>query len=91
MDGRIHGGVLAALLDGAMCNCLMALGVTAVTADFQVRYRHPVRVGAEARVEARRLGQRGSVHDMEAVLIQDDYVKARAKARFHDGDESPWP
>ena len=89
--GRIHGGVLAALLDGAMSNCLLALGVDAVTADFHVRYRRPVRVGVEARVEAHRCEQRGPLHDMEAVLLQDGQVMATARARFYDGEASPWP
>lgn len=90
LEGRVHGGVLAALLDGAMSNCLLALGVVAVTADFQVRYLAPVLVGQGARVEARRLEQRGPLHDMEALLYQGRTLKARAKARFYDGAADPW-
>ena len=89
-EGRLHGGVVAALLDGAMSNCLMALGIEAVTADLQIRYLHPVEVGVEARIAAKRREQRGPVHDMEAWLIQDGQTRAKARARFFEGDGVSW-
>ena len=41
-SGLLHGGVTAALLDGAMTNCLFAHGVEGLTAELTVRYRDPV-------------------------------------------------
>ena len=49
---------MAALLDGAMSNCLMALGIESVAADLQVRYAHPVEVGVADRVVAKRRQRR---------------------------------
>ena len=34
--GRLHGGIIAAALDGAMTHCLFALGRRAVTAELTV-------------------------------------------------------
>lgn len=59
-EGTLHGGVVAALLDSAMTNCLFARGVAAVTARLDVRYRHPVCLdeGAEVTASVSRLGTR---------------------------------
>jgi len=40
--GILHGGVIAALLDAAMTNCLFARGRHGLTAELCVRFRHPV-------------------------------------------------
>jgi len=39
-DGHLHGGILAALLDGAMTNCLFSYGIPAVTGELAVRMVH---------------------------------------------------
>ena len=96
LAGRLHGGVVAALLDGAMSHWLLARGLEAVTADLQVRYVHPVEVEVPATVGARRRERRGSIHEMEAWLIQDGQLRARAHARFLEEERPaergvPWP
>ncbi len=48
--GRLQGGIAASLLDSAMTNCLFARGVTAVTAELNCRYRHPVYTGTSVRI-----------------------------------------
>jgi uncharacterized protein (TIGR00369 family) len=50
--GLLHGGVIALLLDATMTNCLFTRGECGVTADLAVRYRHPVRSDAPARLRA---------------------------------------
>ena len=42
--GLLHGGVISALLDGAMTNCLMARGTPGLTARLEVRFLKPVAV-----------------------------------------------
>jgi uncharacterized protein (TIGR00369 family) len=42
-DGMIHGGVIAALLDAAMVQCLMGHGVIGYTARMNIRYIKPVK------------------------------------------------
>src|SRR5690606_26711624 len=46
--GVVHGGIAACVLDGAMTNCLFRQGISAYTADLQVRYRHPLLVNCPA-------------------------------------------
>jgi acyl-coenzyme A thioesterase PaaI-like protein len=80
--GRVHGGVIAAALDGAMTHCLFALGRTAVTAELDVRFKHPVATGRPATVRARLVRDLGPLYLLEAELVQDGVVKAAASAKF---------
>jgi acyl-coenzyme A thioesterase PaaI-like protein len=80
--GRLHGGVIAAALDGAMTHCLFALGRTAVTAELNVRFRHPVATGRPATVRARLERDLGPLYLLEAELVQDGVVKAAASGKF---------
>lgn len=82
--GSLHGGVISALLDGAMTHCLFAHGQAGVTAELKVRYRHPV--GTDHIAVVRGWIRRSSppLHLMEAELLQDGQVKATATAKFMD-------
>jgi len=80
--GFVQGGVVAALLDTAMTNCLFARGFVGVTADLQVRYLKPVRVGAEATIRAWLDRSRRLTHQLGAELVQDGEVVARAVGKF---------
>jgi len=50
--GRMHGGVVSALLDGAMTQCLFAHDDQAVTAVMHLRFRHPAPLDRELQVRA---------------------------------------
>jgi uncharacterized protein (TIGR00369 family) len=78
----VHGGVVAALLDGAMTNCLFFRGIAAVTADLNVRYRHPLRTGKTARVVAGVKGELSPLFVMEASILQDGLTCATAVGKF---------
>jgi acyl-coenzyme A thioesterase PaaI-like protein len=80
--GRLHGGIIAAALDGAMTHCLFALGRTAVTAELTVRFRHPVATGRPATVRARLERDLGPLYLLEAELVHDGVIKAVASAKF---------
>lgn len=64
-DGVVHGGILAALLDDAMANCLWLRGIAAVTAKMALRYREPVQVGTPLLVYGRLLQERDKVATAE--------------------------
>jgi acyl-coenzyme A thioesterase PaaI-like protein len=64
-DGVVHGGILAAILDDAMANCLWLRGVAAVTARMDLRYREPVQVGTHLLVYGRLLQERERVATAE--------------------------
>lgn len=80
--GLVHGGITASLLDGAMMNCLFARGIIAVTADLQVRYRHPLRPGQAGTVTAEVVRQSTPVFVLHARIRQNDRVCATAVGRF---------
>lgn len=64
-DGVVHGGILAALLDDAMANCLWLRGIAAVTAKMALRYREPVQVGEHLLIYGRLLQEREKVATAE--------------------------
>jgi len=80
--GLLHGGVVSAVLDGAMAHCLFRLGRVGHTGSLQVRFRHPILVGKTASVEARLELSRGRLHVLSARLEQEGTIKAEASARF---------
>jgi acyl-coenzyme A thioesterase PaaI-like protein len=57
-DGIVHGGILAAVLDDAMANCLWLRGIPVVTAKMTLRYREPVRIGSSLLVYGRVIQER---------------------------------
>ncbi len=82
--GILHGGVISAIFDGAMGNCLFAMGKTAVTVEITTRFRHPVVVFKEAVVNARIKRESYPVYCLEAEIVQDGQVKATAQGKFYD-------
>lgn len=64
-DGVVHGGILAAVLDDAMANCLWLRGVAAVTAKMELRYREPVSVGTRLLIYGRLLDERRNIATAE--------------------------
>ncbi|TWU66532.1 MULTISPECIES: PaaI family thioesterase [Crateriforma] len=78
----LHGGVICMMLDGVMTNCIFATGVTAVTADMNVRFLHPVASSGSITLKANISDSSSMLYYLEAELIQDGKTKARATARF---------
>jgi uncharacterized protein (TIGR00369 family) len=81
--GRIHGGILATLLDEVMAQLLYRRAETAVTAELTVRFKRAAPVGRELLVEARQVGARGRLIEVEAeARFTDGTVVATARAKF---------
>jgi uncharacterized protein (TIGR00369 family) len=81
-SGMVHGGIIAALLDSAMTNCLLGRGIAAVTADMHIEYIEPLRVGATAVVWARLTRTRSPLFVLESKISQNGRVTALATAKF---------
>jgi uncharacterized protein (TIGR00369 family) len=81
--GTLHGGVISALLDAAMTNVLFSVGVVAVTAELNVRFLSPVRLGRAVDVRASivRATSR-SLYYLDSRLVQGGQVVARGSAKF---------
>jgi uncharacterized protein (TIGR00369 family) len=71
-DGVVHGGILAALLDDAMANCLWLRGIPVATAKMALRYRQPVRVGSRLLVYGRLVQEREKVAVAEGWVTTTD-------------------
>ena len=79
---RLHGGVVATLLDAAMTHCLFSRGVRGVTARLNIRYRHPVDVGTDAVVRAWLVRDAAPLYVLRAEIHQEDRLRALAEAKF---------
>lgn len=80
--GLVHGGIIAALLDGAMTNALFAGGTVAVTAEITVRYRHPLPLGAQATVTGRITRREPPLYLAAASISSDGVVHATCTGKF---------
>jgi acyl-coenzyme A thioesterase PaaI-like protein len=80
--GLLHGGVIAALLDGAMTNCLFALGNPALTVELKVRYHAGVFAAEESLIQARLEDDSHGLYQLRAELRQSGVVKASATGKF---------
>jgi len=80
--GLLHGGMISAMLDAAMTNCLFALGVEALTADLRIRFRMPVPTNARIRLRASLLDERPPLYRLAASLLVDGVVYASAEGKF---------
>lgn len=88
-DCRMHGGVIATLLDAAMTNCLFAHGVAGVTAELTTRCRQPVEASSPVHVRARRDRSSHGLYFLRAELVQGGTVKATAAATFMERARLP--
>jgi hypothetical protein len=43
-DGMIHGGLIAAMIDSSMVQCLMGHGIIGYTTDLAIKYCKPVQI-----------------------------------------------
>jgi len=80
--GYLHGGVIAALLDSAMTNCLFAHGHATLTGELNVRFLKPVAVSTPAIISAWVVESFPPLFRMEADLRQNGKSMARATAKF---------
>lgn len=81
-DGILHGGIVSTLLDAAMTNCLLKLGIKALTADLHIRFIAPVTVGQTIHMKATILKHRRHVYFMESSLWSENTELAKAAAFF---------
>ena len=80
--GMLHGGVIASLVDGAMTNCMFVHGLPAITAELNVRFRHPVVINQVAVVRAWIERSSPPLHLLKAEILQDGQLKAAASGKF---------
>lgn len=90
-SGLLHGGVISALLDGAMTNCLFAHGTVAVTAELTVRFRHPITLDAPVTVSAKIVRSCHPLHVLEGRIVQAGQLKAKGTGKFMTSPDTSTP
>jgi acyl-coenzyme A thioesterase PaaI-like protein len=82
-DGMVHGGVLAAIIDASMTQCLMGHGIAGYTAELSVRYRKPVLLNRETGINTRMFNERfKKLCTLETAVTQGKQTCVTANARF---------
>jgi len=64
--GIVHGGIIGLVLDEIIVNLLWKLGISAVTAEFTVRFKMPVHIDEELEFTSRVLDKKGRLLLVEA-------------------------
>ena len=84
-DNRIHGGVIAAIIDESMVHFLMARGITGFTTELSVKYRHPVFVDRNATIKTTQTDVLldGLLVVMHSEIIQNKKTAITAEAKFY--------
>ena len=77
-----HGGVISAILDGAMTNCLFARGITAVTGELNVRFRQEVLLAREISIKAWISRESDPLFILKGEIVQDGISKAISTGKF---------
>lgn len=85
----LHGGIISALLDGAMANCMLSKGIHAVTAELNIKFIHSVICNEPVVVEGWLTRSTTRLHLLEARIIQAKEIMATAKAKFMQIVEPP--
>lgn len=79
---RVHGGVIATLLDSSMVHALFAQGVTGVTAELTIRYLQRVHIGDPIHVTGWFDVKRHAIYLCRAEVHQGGVLAVRASAKF---------
>ena len=81
-SGLLHGGIIAAMLDGAMTNCLFARSICGLTAELKVRFHQSVAASEEVSLQAWLDDDAHGLYQLHAELTQSGVVKASANGKF---------
>ena len=81
-EGIVHGGLIGLVLDEIMLNLAWRMGLRAVTAALDLRFREAVRVGERVEFTGRITGRKGRLVLAEAeARSPDGALVAEAKAK----------
>lgn len=82
-DDMVHGGIIAAIIDACMTQCLMGHGIVAYTVDLSIEYLHPVFIDRVACLETRiTSAKRSMIYNLACEVRQEEKIKVQARARF---------
>ena len=80
---KLHGGIIATLLDEVMAWAPSSFDSWAVTAEMTIRYRSPAMPGEELEAEGRVVGRRRRIYEVSGVVRgADGRVIAEGRGRY---------
>ena len=83
VEGKLHGGMIAVLLDEASSKVMSGMGIHAVTNSLRISYVRPVPTETELAIKARYSRQEADRHWVEAEIAQiDGEILACSKGIF---------
>jgi len=71
-EGKLHGGILATLLDEVMAWAPSSYDAWAVTAQMHLRYRSPANPGERLTAEAQVVGRRRRIYEVRGEIRGED-------------------
>jgi len=86
-EGIMHGGVLSALLDTAMAQCLLQQNIEAVTGELNVRFFDPVDCNSTLTIRAWVDSTLPPLFHLRAQIRVGDTIVCKAKAKFMQRDK----
>lgn len=79
----VHGGILAAIIDAAMTQCLMGHGIAGYTGELSIRFRGPVMLNSVTEMETILVNDRfDKLYEIETAILQENKTCVAAKAKF---------
>lgn len=88
-EGMVHGGVIAAIIDASMAQCLMGHDIVAYTADLSVRYRRPVTVETPFDIcTSLTCSRSGFLYWLESEIKQNAVLSVKATGKFFKTDSN---
>jgi acyl-coenzyme A thioesterase PaaI-like protein len=82
-DGMTHGGVIAAIVDASMAQCLMGHGVVGYTTDLSIKYRKPVKVCKRTMLKTSIITVNvGLLYTLKCEIMQSHNLVVEATGRF---------
>lgn len=81
-DGIMHGGVISALLDSAMTNCLHYHSIEAVTGELNVKFYNSVPCNANLQIKANIEKNMNPLYMLKAEIRYQNKLMAAANAKF---------
>jgi acyl-coenzyme A thioesterase PaaI-like protein len=82
-DSMVHGGIIAAIIDASMAQCLMGHGIVAFTAELSVRYKQPVFIHEPVELRTKIVEDfKSKMFRLECCIVQNGNDKVNATAKF---------
>lgn len=86
---RLHGGIIAMLLDAGMTHWLLHAGVRGFTAKLNIRYHLPTVIGEPASVRGYLTDKEPPLYILRGEIHQGGQLRASAEGTFWADAEAP--